>query len=200
MTLPIMQTMGDSAELEAIVDIICYHTGGQEPEFLHEWQASGKEAWIYTTRGPRFPSPSIQTGAFNLQCRALGWQTFLFNYTHYLIWDVQTPYNEGDGYGYQGWNGGTLLYRGPEDGRYLSTRLENLRDGFEDHDYFVLLNASIEALKIIDPTNPHVGEGMVLQHRITALMNDYIPTMDYRAFQQLRIDIGFLLSDISVLK
>ncbi len=200
MTLPIMQTMGDSAELRAVVDIICHHTGGREPDYLHEWQASGKEAWIYTTCGPRFPGPSIQTGTFNLQVRALGWQTFLFNYTHYLIWDVQTPYNEGDGYGYQGWNGGTLLYRAPNDGRYLSARLENVRDGFEDHDYFVLLNASIDALKIIDPTDPHVGEGTVLQRRITALMNDYIPSMDYRAFEQLRIDIGSLLGDISILK
>ena len=200
MTIPIMQTMGENADLEKVVNIICHHGSGTEPAFLHAWQASGKEAWLYTTRGPRFPNPSIQTANFGLQCRALGWQTFIFNYTHYLIWDVQTPINTDDGFGYQGWNGGTLLYQAPNDGFYLSTRIELLRDGFEDHDYFTLLQDSVQAINAISPGDPRVTQGVALLQRIDNLMNGYIPTMDYRAFEQLEVDIGTFLSSNCILR
>ncbi|MEX2729821.1 MAG: glycoside hydrolase domain-containing protein [Candidatus Sigynarchaeum springense] len=193
MTIPIMQTMGDSPEIRDVVDIIVHHTSGHVPYYFAEWQAAGKQIWIYTTGGPGFPFPTINTASFAVQQRALGWQTFIYNYTHYLIWSINTPYNTADGLGYQGWNGGTLTYFAPGGGYYISSRLELVRDGFEDHDYFELLRFTIGNLTIADPSNPKIQVGRSLLSRVTSLMNEWKPEMDYRAFNALRAEIGTFL-------
>jgi hypothetical protein len=183
-TLPIMQTMGENAELEAVVDIICFHTGGYEPENIRPFLAAspGHDVWIYTTCGPRFPHPTIATYGFATQSRALAWQCFIYGYSHYLIWDVATPWNAGNGYGYQGWNGGSLLYAVPG-GYALSTRMEMIREGFEDYEYFTLLARA-----------PQSTERDGLLARVSGLMDGYVPTMDYRTWRALRADIGTFLS------
>jgi hypothetical protein len=193
MTLPIMQTMGDSPEIREAVGIIVHHTSGHIPDYFAEWQAAGKPIWIYTTGGPGFPFPAINTASFGVQQRALGWQTFKYNYTHYLIWDIHTPYNTVDGFGYQGWNGGSLQYPAPGGGYYLSSRLELVRDGFEDHDYFELLRFTVGNLTAKDPTDPQIQVGQSLLGRVAGLMDEYKPEMDYRVVGALREEIGTFL-------
>lgn len=50
-----------------------------------------------------------------------------------------TPGNARQGHAYQGWSGGSLLHDAPGGGYFESTRLELVREGFEDHEYFTLL-------------------------------------------------------------
>lgn len=189
---PLMQTVGGRVEetfavLEAMPGgaIICWHTTGFEEPHVTAWKASGRNVWIYTTRGPRFPSPSISTSGMATQVRALGWQCFLYNYTNYLIWDIATPGNARQGHAYQGWSGGSMLYPAPGGGYHESTRLELLREGFEDHEYFTLL-----------ARQPPSAARDALLDRVKALMPGpwFQPTMDYRAVQQLRASIGAFLS------
>lgn len=200
---PLMQTVMEPDadiidDLLMNVDIICWHTSGYEFDFITQGKQQGKEIWIYTTRGPRFPVPSISTSGMAIQVRALGWQCFVFNYSTYLIWDVACPVNGNDGYGYQGWNGGSLLYRVPG-GFALSTRMEMIREGFEDHDYFFLLKKSIEHLKNTDPTNVYISVGESLLNKITSLFGPgYDTEMDYRVVNQLRLEIGLILDQISI--
>ncbi|MHA1715634.1 MAG: glycoside hydrolase domain-containing protein, partial [Promethearchaeota archaeon] len=181
--LPIMQTIGDYHEdTMSLVDIICWHTTGFEKKHITDWKAKGGEVWIYTTRGPRFPTPSLSTSGMAMQIRALGWQCFIYNYSCYLIWDVITPYNARQGHAYQGWSGGSILYK--EHGDYvISTRMELVREGFEDHDYFYLLS--------MQPDSPEKSR---LMNEINSLMDGFQPDMDYRAFQRLKIEIGEFLS------
>lgn len=199
MPFPIMQTMMGAhpwPEIQAHIDIICIHTEGLEYDWLTEWKAQGKEIWMYTTRGPRFPSPSIATSGMAMQVRAIGWQCFLYNYTHYLIWDVATPYHARGGYGYQGWNGGTLLYPKPDAGSgdyHLSTRIELIRDGFEDHDYFESLRRVVAQRRAANASDPAIAEGEALLARVHGLMTFYAPDMDYRAYNALRHAIGTYL-------
>jgi type 1 fimbria pilin len=195
MTLPIMQTIMGSEVLPQIlanIDIICVHTMGFEPEYITNWINAGKEVWIYTTRGPRMPSPSISTSGMATQVRALGWQCWVQNYSQYLIWDIATPKNARSGYGYQGWNGGTMLYP-TADGYDLSTRMELIREGFEDHDYFFLLNRKITQLKSTSPTSAKIAKGEVLLGKVDLLIVDETPIMDYREFNALRHEIGTYL-------
>nr|MDO8119141.1 hypothetical protein [Candidatus Sigynarchaeota archaeon] len=184
----LMQTVGGYEEdtfsvLESLPDsIICWHTGGYEASHVTSWRASGREAWIYTTRGPRFPSPSLSTSGFATQVRALGWQCFIYNYSTYLIWDVLTPGNSRQGHAYQGWSGGTAFYK--EWGTYArSTRVELIREGFEDYEYFYLLSRA-----------PSSTQKSMLRQEIDALMEGFHPDMDYRHFKQVRMDIGTFLS------
>jgi hypothetical protein len=196
MTIPIMQTMmGEEPhpDIQANIDIICIHTMGQEPKFITDWKKAGKEVWIYTTRGPRFPSPSISTGGFATQVRALAWQCWIYNYSQYLIWDVITPNNANGGYGYQGWNGGSLFYT-MSGGYALSTRLENWRDGCEDYDYFTFLRNTVKYLQNMDPSNEKITEGQRLLNEVNNLMEGETPIMDYRVVNQLRYEIGLYIA------
>ncbi|HME53314.1 MAG TPA: hypothetical protein VKM55_13915 [Candidatus Lokiarchaeia archaeon] len=182
MTLPILQTMGGNDALAQAIDIPCFHNSGHEPAFIQEFRSHYPEVWLYSTRGPRFPNPSIATSGFQLQVRALAWECFIYNYSHYLIWDTATQSNGGQGYGYQGWNGGSLLYNVP--GGYApSARMVAFRDGFQDHDYFTLLQHA-----------PQSSQRDALLARVYGLMSGFQPTMDYKAFDQLRSDIGMFLS------
>ena len=199
MTIPIMQTLMGSTEypqIQANIDIICIHTMGFEPAYITEWKESGKEVWIYTTRGPRFPSPSLSTAGFATQIRALGWQCWIQNYSQYLIWDIATPLNAMGGYGYQGWNGGSLLYTSST-GYDISTRMELIREGFEDHDYFYLLNRNLKILQNTDPNNSKIATGLSLLNKIDNLIIDETPIMDYRIFNSLRIEIAEYIEDFN---
>ncbi|MHA1338534.1 MAG: glycoside hydrolase domain-containing protein [Promethearchaeota archaeon] len=198
---PIMQTiMGPPDwllnELMKYIDIFCWHTEGFEADYITTLKENGKEIWIYTTRGPRFPSPTASTTSMATQLRALGWQCFVFNYSHYLIWDVATPRNGDMGYGYQGWNGGSLLYRTP----YvftLSTRLELIREGFEDYEYFNLLKLKLTELKNSEPNNPNIDAGNKLLKQINELfIRGYDPQMNYKIVEQLRNNIADFLNTI----
>jgi hypothetical protein len=200
-SLPLMQTvMGELDGKYYIldnVDIICWHTQGKELPFIEDAKQQGKQIWIYTTRGPRFASPSIATSGMATQVRALGWQCFVYNYSNYLIWDIATPLNARGGYGYQGWNGGTLLYAAPtEMGYYQSTRLELIREGFEDYEYFHLLQTGYHQWQQSHPGQSNATfEGLLT--RINHLFTFYQPEMDYREFQSLRREIGFALEMVS---
>ncbi|MHA1896839.1 MAG: hypothetical protein ACTSU2_05510 [Promethearchaeota archaeon] len=196
-SFPIMQTMMDpkqnTAKILENIDIICWHTQGHEISFVTQWKEENKEVWIYTTGGPRFPNPSVSTNEMAVQYRALGWQCYIYNYTHYLIWDTATPYDGDAGYGYQGCNGGTILYK-VAGGYALTPRMELIRDGFEDHDYFALLNYIIKKLKQQDPQDPQIKVGEDLLNNIFNLMDEYAPDMNYLYYNQLRIDIGNFIS------
>ncbi|MBD3351438.1 MAG: hypothetical protein GF364_08120 [Candidatus Lokiarchaeota archaeon] len=203
-SIPIMQTVmhpkGDIKEqIVNNVDILCWHTVGFEMDFITEAKSQNKEIWIYTTRGPRFPVPTVATSAMATQLRALPWQCFVFNYTHYLIWDVATPYDGMNGYAYQGWNGGSLLYRVPN-GFALSTRMELVREGFEDYEYFKLLKLSVQHLKDTDPTNISINIGEDLLNQVNKLFGPgYDAEMDYRKVYNYRYEIGTLLERICIL-
>ncbi len=185
---PLMQTVGGYEEdtftvLESLPDaIICWHTGGYEADHVAGWKASGRDAWIYTTRGPRFPAPSLSTSGFATQVRALGWQCFIYNYSTYLIWDVLTPGNARQGHAYQGWSGGTAFYK-EWGGIARSTRAELIREGFEDYEYFHLLSRA--------PESPQKAR---IRQEISTLMNGFHPDMDYHHIQQIRIETGNFLS------
>ncbi len=191
-TLPIMQTVGgyyadtfSTLERFPAGAIICWHTTGIEEPHIKEWKAKGRDIWIYTTRGPRFPNPTIATSAMLLQVRALAWQCFVFNYTHYLIWDTATPNNANQGHGYQGWSGGTIFYNKPGGGYYESIRSELIREGFEDYEYFTLLQKTADS-----------PEKRVLMNRVQNLFPNqpyFTVNMDYQMYEALRNDIALNL-------
>ncbi len=82
----------------------------------------------------------------------------------------------------------------------LSTRMEMIREGFEDHDYFYLLKKSIEFLKNSDPSNINIAIGESLLNKINTLFGPgYDTEMDYRVANQLRLEIGQILNQISIL-
>ncbi|MHA1898255.1 MAG: glycoside hydrolase domain-containing protein, partial [Promethearchaeota archaeon] len=198
LTLPIMQTiMNAEPALEEIVDILCYHPDAIEPEFIKKWRNDNRELWIYTTGGPRYPRPTISTSAFQIQTRALGLFCWVYNFTHYLIWDTATPYNGMDGMGYEGWNGGSLLYPMPEDEYTITARIEAIRDGFEDYEYFALLNQLKNTYKGNADYNELVQSADSLLAEIQSLVDGYDIIASNSDIDNLRLRIGQLISEFN---
>lgn len=53
---------------------------------------------------------------------------------------------------------GNLVYPGPEGKLYASLRLENLRDGIEDYEYYALLKRRTAELRRVRPDSPLIAE------------------------------------------
>ncbi len=168
-TLKVMETMnndldGYPEEFLEHIDIYCQH--------LHEWipetgptaeQVEGwptklaeyrdawtgpreKLLWVYFTHN-RFPCPDTDIYMTGIAPRASIWLAWAFQWDGWLYWSFNWGVDMKGGYGYAGYGESRLVDWGP-DGRPLSSqRLELVRDGQEDFEYFALLNASCTALE-----------------------------------------------------
>lgn len=111
-----------------------------------ERQAKGEHIWTYNNCIYMVDTPAINA-------RIIGWLMWKHQIDGYLIYLINSwgrnPWIFTDGAGY-GRNGdGLLIYPDPEGkGRVVnSIRWEQLRDGFEDHEYFSLLRERVRQIR-----------------------------------------------------
>jgi len=179
--LKIMQTgWNPHPALKGLVRIWCPLTAHADLPSVRRAQSEGDQVWWYVCCGPTAPYANLFVDYPGIDHRILGWMTFSRGIEGFLYWgvDVWTG-NSGtaeqyDAQDYANWdpnsfaeiNGdGYLLYPAADGGGLPSLRLALLRDGFEDHDLFVLLRqmaaghpeAAAEVARLLDFSGDLIG-------------------------------------------
>ncbi len=136
---------------------------GTFPERMAEAQANGEEVWWYVTRYPHYPEITLSISDKAVDHRILFWQQKLYNvdgFLYYAVndwsltedrvsggswcWDKKKEVSTDAYTPYTVYGNGVLVYHGGKIGKIHeaveSIRLEQIRDGIEDYDYFVLLD------------------------------------------------------------
>jgi len=154
-------------DLDDVLDVWAPNTGRYKLDEFQAQQAKGDDVWWYVCCGPGPPFANLMIEWPAVDHRLLLWQNWKFQVTGFLYWglnvwrdnldvdprwpaspwkaatwrnDAGEPYN-GDG---------QLIYPGPDGKPLSSVRLENLRDGLEDYEYFWLLRDAVEQLRKAD--------------------------------------------------
>ena len=167
-------------------------------------QAGGDEVWWYVTRYPHNPEITFSINDESVKHRILFWQTKLYNIDGVLYYmcndwgsNVKTwskKYEHAvNGTVVDTYGNGVLIYAGAALPEYVekygsdgypvgSLRLESIRDGVEDYDYFTLLDQKF-------------GEGTsdLMIKQITTALGDY--TTDTELFAKVRTAVGSLLEN-----
>ena len=175
---------------------------GTFPERMAEEQEKGNEVWWYVTRYPHYPEITLSISDPAVDHRIMFWQQKLYNVDGFLYYSVNDWYGGGSSQHDWGWNAkkevstdsftpytvygnGVLLYHGGKVGRLHeaveSIRLEQIRDGIEDYDYFVLLDEKY-------------GEGTsdLLIKQVTTSLGNFKSDIDL--FTEVRLAAGNLIA------
>ena len=152
--------------VEPIADVIdawcpclSYNYAGYE-----DARRRGQEIWYYAGGTPYDPFPTHELlNVPAVEARAFFWLAWRFQYTGWLHWELNCWYKNMGGEerwpeipwdpARNGVRNGELgrIYPGPDATPLPSVRLENMRDGIEDYDYFWILNGICEKLPDGDP-------------------------------------------------
>jgi hypothetical protein len=242
-SLKIMETMNQNLDTYpdaflADVDIYCFH--------IHRWEPSAtlpddgnpdgwptrikdyldttytgpreKELWVYHTHNG-FPTTDTDVYMQGILQRNSFWLHWTYGVPGWLYWSFNWGL-DGDigGYGYAYYGESALVGWGENGDPVGSLRLERVRDGIEDYEYFWLLNSTLAAL---DGTG-HAAEAAAaraLLARVDGMYNqpgylERLPIPDSDSveakfrwsyepmaapYMQLRHEIGILLGQIMAL-
>jgi hypothetical protein len=130
------------------VDIWCPEIHSFDPEGAERERRQGKTIWWYVAFSCRHPYPNFWIDYPALDCRAVFWLTWKHRIAGFLYWSISNWWLVEDPLKQQtfpGANGdGTLVYPGPDGGPLDTIRWENIREGLEDYEYFVLLQQRLQ--------------------------------------------------------
>ncbi len=155
-------------KMSGYLDIYIPLSSHYDPELFREIRAQGAEAWWYVCCVPTDPWPTfaiIESPA--LDARIFFWMNWKYQVPgvlyHNLNWygknirqngkrrwpDVPWITQEVDGYNGDGY----LIYPGPDMTPLSSIRLENVRDGIEDYEYFCILRELLDSFRKKNPAD-----------------------------------------------
>lgn len=162
----------------------------------------GEEMWWYVCESPRNPYPSYHIDDNLISSRVIGWMQYEYRVTGSLYWSV----NYASKYTHQGgavsrdyWNDpvswwdvngdGFMTYPGKRYGLLtpISTvRLESIREGKEDYEYFFLLEDKIKEYNVQNGTGYDSRE--ISKQFKESLYNGMIVNLDSKNFDQKRLE------------
>lgn len=173
--LPRMTTCIPNKQLKGYVDIWVPLTANLMPDEAEYYRRQGDEVWWYVCCGPEHPWPNFFVDYPAIDHRILFWMNWKYRIPGFLYWTVnrwhenlrsedeetQKALDAGKRWPEIPWdttttasfNGdGHLIYPGPDGKPLSSIRLENIRDGIEDYEYFYILNERVRnAARETDP-------------------------------------------------
>ena len=171
------------------VNLPCPLSRGFDPKWRDDTHAAGGEYWWYVCLDPEHPYANLMLHQSAAQHRALFWQTWSHDVDGVLYWGL----NYWTGYGFE-WPAGVThqttriaredwpapipvpdhpgdgfsMYPGPTAAQPMSSiRLECMRDGEEDYEYFKLLDALIEKES---SDNPAVRQAKAIRDEATKMV------------------------------
>ncbi|MFH1995400.1 MAG: glycoside hydrolase domain-containing protein, partial [Candidatus Omnitrophota bacterium] len=133
------------------VDIWCVRVDELVQPAVSEFQRSGKDIWMYVA-GTTRPCPNLNLDVPAIEHRIIPWICWKYGAKGLLYWCVNywsktDPWKSAMTFSEQNGNG-SLYYPDPEGENPVgSIRLEVLRDGLEDYEYFYLLNDTVNLIK-----------------------------------------------------
>jgi hypothetical protein len=198
-----------SPEAKPLLSIPCPQTPGFDPHWRDEGKRAGGEYWWYVCLSPNDPYANFFIQQTPAQHRALFWQTWSRGVDGLLYWglnfwsdykmnwpdnakgptrriqDAATPpwgaVHEFPGDGFS-------MYPGPTPAEPMSSiRLEAIRDGEEDYEYFLLLDKLIAAAERAGQTSGPLIEARAARdaaRQLVSSMTDY--PRDGTAYLQVR--------------
>lgn len=149
--LPRMCTVAPTEELMDSIDIWVPLTSNWIEKDAREFESSGNEVWWYVCCVPYHPYPNFFIDYPAVDQRIVFWMNWKYGIPGFLyyavnLWEVNRkskdrwPEVAWDTFTFQEYNGdGHLVYPGPDGKPISSIRLECIRDGIEDYDYFAIL-------------------------------------------------------------
>jgi hypothetical protein len=141
------------------IDIWCPHVVNFNEAQIENEILKGKEVWWYVS-SHRAGIPGFNIDISGMDNRILPWMNWKYKIGGILYWCVNrwpiNPWDDAMTYSNQNGNG-SLMYPGAN-GPVSSIRLEAIRDGIEDYEYFYILNECKEKLKTKDSTNPEIAK------------------------------------------
>jgi hypothetical protein len=124
--------------LEDCVDIWCPPVHEYDVEIVQALQAKGKIVWAYPCLYPKVPYFNFMIHNLPQDPRLYYWKTYYDGLNGCLYWSVDYYHYSHGGYGYNGMGDGILIYE-ISGGKWApSIRLNSIRDGIEDLEYFKL--------------------------------------------------------------
>lgn len=168
--LPRMCTVAPKKELKGYVDIWVPLTDSWVQKDAEQYTKDGDEVWWYVCCVPDHPYPNFFIDYPAVDPRILFWMNWKYQIPGFLyyainLWESNRlgggrwPEIPWDTYSFNHYNGdGVLLYPGP-DGRLLSSiRLDCIRDGIEDYEYFYILNDLVQKAEKSKKADPALIE------------------------------------------
>jgi hypothetical protein len=145
-------TFGIESGLDGLVDVWVPLTPRYDRELAEAARERGTEVWWYICIGPRHPYANWFVEYPAIEPRLLWWMTYQQDSRGFLYYTMSRWPNadapmtvtgsnrtDWDPDSYKGANGdGCLIVAGPE-GPLTTVRLENIRDGIEDHELLTML-------------------------------------------------------------
>ena len=145
--------------IDAWCPCLCYQYAGYE-----DARRRGQEIWYYAGGTPYDPFPTHELlDVPAVEARAFFWPAWRYQFAGWLHWELNVWRNNTKGdkrWPEVPWDPARNGVRNGEDGRIYpgpdatplpSIRLENMRDGIEDYDYFWMLNDALSKLPDGDP-------------------------------------------------
>jgi len=133
-----------------------------------ERYSQGEGFWIYLTCNSNNPYPSLQLDDNLMGVRTIFWMNYNYNISGLLFWNsvYYSQHAQGESITRDVWNNplswdnangdGHLLYPGSRYGLYtpISTlRLESMRQGTEDYEYFYMLGEALTSYNLAHSTD-----------------------------------------------
>lgn len=150
--------------LDRLLNVWCPNTGRYRQAEFQAQQAKGDTVWWYVCCGPTKPYANLMIEWPAVDHRVLVWQNWKYGVTGLLYWGLDVwrdnmagpkrwpevkwnpaTWRNDKGLAHNG--DGQLIYPGADRQPLSSVRLENLRDGIEDYEYFWLLRDAVARLK-----------------------------------------------------
>jgi hypothetical protein len=131
--------------LEDCVDIWCPPVHEYNISIVRRLQDKGKIVWAYPCLFPKIPYFNFMIQNQPQDLRLYYWKTYYDGINGCLYWSTDWYHYNHGGYGYNGFGDGILIYELNRDRWAPSIRLQSIRDGIEDLEYFYIFESQFKA-------------------------------------------------------
>lgn len=170
--------------LAKVINIWVTYIKFYNPGKIAEAKKLGQEIWLYANKLHGIDQPLVNQ-------RLIGWYLFQYNFSGYLLWGM-------DHWLHDPWTvppgpigklrRGTFYYPNPRTGLPMpTTRLESLRQGFQDYQYLTLFEQSYRSGKISQALFNKVSQEV---RAITRDLNSLRPQVSMQQLEEIRYRIG----------
>lgn len=206
-----MCTVAPRKELKGYIDIWVPVTDQWNQKVAEEYTKGGDEVWWYVCCVPPHPYPNFFIDYPAIDPRVIFWMNWKYQIPGFLYYAINLWENNrlsGERWPdvpwkthtFEDYNGdGVLVYPG-RNGRLLSCiRLESIRDGIEDYEYFYILNDTLKKAEKSKNADPAVIEQArkVLKVRGDIVTSPSQYTLDPALLLGARAEVAELIEKLS---